>query len=148
MQLLKELDIPPVWLALFVALAWLAGRVAPAGFSGGRQIGAGLVAAGVLLMLWAIIWMSRRFTTVIPRRDPSALVTDGPFRWSRNPIYLGDAMILAGVTLICHAPLALLLVPAFVVLITRRYILDEEGRLRRAFGPAFEQWAARTRRWL
>jgi protein-S-isoprenylcysteine O-methyltransferase Ste14 len=148
MRLVREIDIPPLWLGLSLVLAWAAGRIARMGFAGDRAIGAGLALLGLALMLWAILWMARRRTTVIPRRDPAALVTDGPFRWSRNPIYLGDAMILAGAALMFHAPLAFLLVPAFVLLVTRRYILDEEDRLRQAFGPAFDQWALATRRWL
>ena len=87
-------------------------------------------------------------TTVIPRRNPAALVTGGVFRLTRNPIYLGDAALLTGAILWWDAPAALPLVPAFVWLITRRFIRDEEARLRAAFGADFDRWAARVRRWL
>ena len=86
-------------------------------------------------------------TTFVPRRDPEALVTAGLFGISRNPIYLADALILLGAVLYWGAVLALPLVPMFMVLITYRYIHDEEDRLRRGFGPEYEAWAASVPRW-
>ena len=96
----------------------------------------------------ALVGMVRARTTFIPRRDPAALVTGGLFGITRNPIYLADVMILAGAILWWGALLALPLVPLFMVWITRRYILDEEARLRAAFGPDYEAWAARVPRWI
>jgi len=100
------------------------------------------------LMLLAVAQMALARTTFIPRRDPAALVVGGVFRVSRNPIYLGDALILTGAILYWGAWLALPLVPLFGVWITRRYILDEEARLRRGFGAGFDDWAARVPRWI
>ena len=91
--------------------------------------------------------MVRARTTFVPRRDPQRLVTGGLFRFSRNPIYLADAMILAGAILFWGAVLALPLIALFMALITFRYIHDEETRLRATFGPEFEVWAARVPRW-
>jgi protein-S-isoprenylcysteine O-methyltransferase Ste14 len=92
--------------------------------------------------------MAAARTTVIPRRAPAALVTGGVFALSRNPIYLGDALVLAGAILWWDAPLALPLIPAFVAIITRRFILGEEAALARAFGPAWQAWSARVPRWI
>jgi protein-S-isoprenylcysteine O-methyltransferase Ste14 len=134
---------------LHLAAAWVVSWVSPAIFGGaGRLIGPVLVVAGLVLMGAAILQMARHRTTVIPRRDPSALVTDGVFSLSRNPIYLGDAMILLGAILWRDAVLALPLVVSFVWLIQTRFIRDEEARLTLAFGPEFDLWAARTRRWI
>ena len=99
-------------------------------------------------MVGAVAQMALAKTTVIPRRNPSALVTRGLFQLSRNPIYLGDALILAGAILWLDAVLALPLVFSFVWLIQTRFIRDEEARLTETFGPEFDLWAARTRRWL
>ncbi|MBL9050839.1 MAG: isoprenylcysteine carboxylmethyltransferase family protein, partial [Tabrizicola sp.] len=84
---------------------------------------------------------------VVPRRDPSALVTQGVFSFSRNPIYLSDALILLGAILWLDAVPALPLVASFAWLIQTRFIRDEETRLTLAFGPEFDLWAGRTRRW-
>ena len=148
---MKWLDLPPVWLALFLALSWaiahwLPGLTVRTGWL--HWIGAGLVMLGLALMLLAIARMSRARTTVIPHRQPSALVTGGVFRFSRNPIYLGDASILTGATLWWGAVLALPLVAAFIWLINRRFISPEEARLEAGFGEDFRAWCERTRRWL
>lgn len=146
----KWIDLPPVWLALFLGLAWGIARLLPVSVFGdwGQILGAGLTGLALLLMAWAAAVMAGARTTVIPHREPSSLVTAGPFSLSRNPIYLADAMVLAGWSLWLDSALGLLLVPVFMALISRRFIGAEEARLSRAFGPAYDAWAARVRRWL
>jgi protein-S-isoprenylcysteine O-methyltransferase Ste14 len=146
---LRRIDIPPVWLAAHLAGAWLLSRLSPALFGAlGRVAGQVLVLAGVLLTIAAVAQMLMARTTFIPRRVPAALVTGGPFSLSRNPIYLADAMILAGAILWLDAALALPLLGSFVWVIQARFIRDEEAQLTAAFGPEFDLWAARTRRWI
>ncbi len=145
---LRDIDIPPTWLALHLAAVWVVSLNSPALFGAfGRVAGAGLIGLGLALMALAVFRMARHRTTVIPRRDPSALVTTGVFALSRNPIYLGDALILSGAILWWDALLAVPLVASFVWLIQTRFIRDEEARLTLAFGPEFDLWASRTRRW-
>jgi protein-S-isoprenylcysteine O-methyltransferase Ste14 len=147
--LAREIDIPPTWLALHLGAAWVVSFVSPAVFADvGRAVGQGLVVLGALLMGAAVVQMSLARTTVIPRRSPSALVTSGLFSLSRNPIYLGDGLILTGAILWLDAVLALPLLFSFVWLIQTRFIRDEETRLTEAFGPEFDLWAAHTRRWV
>lgn len=146
---LRDIDIPPSWLALHIAAAWVLSLVSQQVFgSAGRVLGPALVLAGLVLMGAAALQMVLARTTVIPRRNPSALVTGGLFAWSRNPIYLADAIILTGAVLWLDAVLALPLVASFVWLIQTRFIRDEEARLTEAFGPEFDLWAARVRRWV
>lgn len=144
--MIRALDIPPFWLALALAASWVLGRVWP--LPGAEGFGAALVVAGVAMMGLAVWRMVRARTTFVPRRNPTALVTAGLFGITRNPIYLADAMILAGAILWWGAVLAVPLVPLFAWWITRRYIMDEEARLRTAFGPQYEAWAARVPRWV
>ena len=149
MPLLRAVDLPPVWLALAVLLAYASAQFWPMpdvpvlGLAGRA-----LIVAGAVLMAAALAQMVLGRTTFIPRRDPSALVSGGVFRLSRNPIYLADATILLGLILHWGAFAALPLVPAFAVLITRRFILGEEARLAAAFGTDYAAFRARTRRWL
>ena len=143
------IDLPPVWLAGFAAPGWAIGRLwpmpeVPALVLAGR----GLIGVGIVLMVAAVVQMVALKTTVIPRQDPTALVTGGVFRISRNPIYLADAMVLAGLVLHWSAWPALLLVPAFVAVITQRFIRSEEARLEAAFGADYAAFRARTRRWI
>jgi len=146
----KVIDLPPLWLAVFIGLVWGIGQAVPLRMFGaiGDTVALALAALGLLLFAAAIWEMARARTTVIPHRQASALVTSGIFRLSRNPIYLGDATFLLAAILWLDVPLALPLLPAFMLVIRQRFIRDEEARLRAAFGSAFDDWAARTRRWL
>jgi len=86
---------------------------------------------------------------VIPHRTAEHLVTRGIFTQTRNPIYLGDAFVLVGALLYWEAQLlAFVLVPAFMWVITVRFIKPEEAMLQERFGDDFTQYCAAVRRWL
>lgn len=142
----RVLAYPPVWLVIFAGLAFLAGRMAP--MPTAPAPGWALGAAGLALMALAAVTMLRAGATVDPTRRPTALVTHGVFRLTRNPIYLGDALILGGLCLIWQPLAGLVLVPGFMLVIQRRFIRQEEAWLRARDAAAFDAWAARTRRWL
>lgn len=147
---MKYLDIPPVWLAAALAVSYRLAQMRPFGLSlGGFDLLAGvLLGGGIVLMALAAYEMRRRRTTIIPHQDASVLVTSGIFKRSRNPIYLGDALVLAGLILYWDAPVALPLVPAFVWWIERHFVIPEEDRLRRKFRAEFARYCQNTRRWL
>lgn len=146
----QAVDIPPVWLLGFLICAYLIGVILPdltATFALTKALGALLAVAGIALMFWAISAFRTHATSVVPHQMPKHMITTGPFAISRNPIYLGDAMVLAGAVLWWgHWP-ALVLIPAFVGVIQRRFIASEEGRLKESFGAEFEEYAEKTRRW-
>ncbi|WP_415184749.1 methyltransferase family protein [Phaeovulum sp.] len=146
--MLEGLDLPPVWMVGFALLGWGLAQFWPIALPGGPLIGGGLVVAGGVLMVLAAGQMVLARTTFIPRRDPTALVTGGVFSLSRNPIYLADAIILAGVLLYAQGLWVLWLVPVYGALITRRFILGEEARIAAHFGAEWRAYAARTRRWI
>lgn len=144
----KDIDFPPVWLAGFAVAGGVIGRVVPVATPVNDPLGAVLIAFGLVLMVVAAAQMIIARTTVIPRRNPDALVRGGVFRLSRNPIYLADAIVLAGLYIAWDALIALPLVAVFVVIIQRRFILEEEARLSRHFGKDYLDYTARVRRWL
>ncbi|WP_112875287.1 methyltransferase family protein [Paracoccus endophyticus] len=141
-------DYPMAWVALFAALAGLAGRVAPMPVPWGGQVGSLLIGVGLGLIVMAGRTMRRAGATVDPTRPPTTLVTHGIFAWSRNPIYLGAAVVLAGIALVAAAPLALGLVALFVAIANRRFIGREEAWLAERYPTAFSAWSRHTRRWL
>ncbi|MEO0943649.1 MAG: isoprenylcysteine carboxylmethyltransferase family protein [Pseudomonadota bacterium] len=143
---MKWIDLPPVWLFAFLVLTWLSERALPWGPT--PVIGLLVFALGLGIAAAAILEFARARTTVIPRQAPSALITSGIFRFSRNPIYLADVLILVGLSLNWGKVLGLVLAPVFVVIVTRRFIQGEEARLKQAFGGEYEAYLARTRRWL
>lgn len=147
---MKILDLPPIWLLLALSLVWGIGWLVPLPLFGaaGKLVGIILVLVGLGLMVSAVAQMRLAGTTFIPRRDPQALVTGGVFSFSRNPIYLGDVLVLTGVVLWWDVPLSLPLILAFISIIQARFILDEEARLKIGFGERFEQWSRKTSRWI
>ena len=146
------IDIPPVWLFGFIYLAYWQSRNFNLGLSLGGQwanfLGGLCLGGGVVLMLLAVIEMRKMRTTVIPHQEAATLVTTGIFKRSRNPIYLGDALVLLGLILRWDAVLALPLVPIFIWVIEKRFIIPEENALRRKFRVEFAKYCQKTRRFV
>lgn len=143
-------DLPPVWATGVLALQVAAALLLPWGrfASGGAAIlGAVGCVAGLALILWAALWFRAKDTSIEPRDTPRALIVEGPFRLSRNPIYAGMALILIGAGLLLGSVPAILLALAFPPIVTRRFILEEEAALRRTFGPEAEEYLRGSRRW-
>jgi protein-S-isoprenylcysteine O-methyltransferase Ste14 len=149
---MKWLDMPPVWLAGFLALAWWQAAAFSLGLSFGGAwadlLGGLLVGGGLLLMALAFAEFRRHRTTVIPHETPTALIQSGIFKRTRNPIYAADALILAGLILRWDAVLSLVLIPVFVWVIERRFIIPEEDRMRRTFRMDWARYEGKVRRWL
>ena len=99
-------------------------------------------------MALAALELRRAHTTIIPHQIPTSLVTSGIFRRTRNPIYLGDALILGAVVVWTGSLAAAILVPIFILIINRLFIAGEEANLAQKFGRDFQKWSSRTRRWL
>lgn len=142
---------PPVLLVGVVAAAWILQRLVPLPWPGigdtaSRIAGVGLGLAGLALVGWAFVTLSRARTTVLPHSGATTLVTDGPFRYRRNPIYLGDMLILLGLAELLRNVWLVLLTPAFGILVTWLAILPEERHLEARFGDAYRRYNERTRR--
>ena len=103
---------------------------------------------GVLLVLTAAGLFRLRKTTINPFGEPSMVVQDGFYRFSRNPMYLGMLLILVGIGIWLGNVLALLLAPAFIVIMTHGYIVREEQLLGARFGDQYRAYRQRVRRWL
>ncbi len=147
----SALDLPPIWLVASMALMWWLAQAVPIvtwspGIS--ASIGWLIIIASVILTLIAAWQFRRAGTPVIPRRDPNALVTGGPFRFSRNPIYLADVLVLVGWFLVLGALTPFLVIPVFAWVIEARFIRGEEAALRSTFGDEFDAYCTRVRRWL
>jgi protein-S-isoprenylcysteine O-methyltransferase Ste14 len=113
-----------------------------------KLVGGILVIAGVTLALWAILAFRRAHTTVRPDRPSVALVTHGPFRFTRNPMYFSLSVVYTGITLLANALWPLLLL-APVLLVIRYYVIAREERyLLARFGADYGSYRRRVRRWL
>ncbi|MFC7300433.1 methyltransferase [Cognatiluteimonas weifangensis] len=113
-----------------------------------RPLALALAAAGIALDLAAMATMRRAHTNILPHRGADRLLTDGVFALSRNPIYLGNTLLLAGVGL--ALPSAWMVAAALVAawLVDRLAIRREERHLAARFGAAYAAYVARVPRWL
>lgn len=151
-----ELKVPPVLLfaALAAAMYGLA-RATPAWTlalpgAAAAAVAVALAAIGVVIALAGVVEFRRSRTTVHPQHPEkaSAVVTDGVYRWTRNPMYLGLLLALAGWVVFLANLAALAGLPAFVAWMNRFQIGPEERVLAAKFSPAYASYCARVRRWL
>ncbi len=112
-----------------------------------KAAGALALGTGLALILWASSTLSRAGTAILPHHAARRLVTTGPFAWSRNPIYLGEALIISGFGGVEGALGYLVAAVVFVAAMTQFAITREEAHLAARFGPEWEAYAARVRRW-
>ena len=107
-----------------------------------------LFVIGAAIAGWGLLTFRRARTTTVPGRESSQLVTWGPYRFSRNPMYVGLVLAYLG-----EAGILRQVWPVFLLLLTVAYINwvvipVEEGKLKEVFGEVYEQYRARVRRWL
>jgi protein-S-isoprenylcysteine O-methyltransferase Ste14 len=111
-------------------------------------VGGLLIVAGVTLLLSFNTAFSRRGTAVEPWKPTTAIVTTGPYRLTRNPAYLGMALLYVGIALMSEALWVLVPLPVVLVAIDRGVIALEERYLERKFGREYLDYRARVRRWI
>ena len=149
-----ELRVPPPAVALLLGvLMWLASSlVAPVEVPFGPRVGVALVIAsvGLVVGLASIVSFWRAKTTINPTKPTatSSLVTNGTFRFTRNPMYVSLLLYLLAWAVYLSNWLALLFVPVFVLYINQFQITPEERVLSSLFGPEYAAYKRRVRRWL
>jgi protein-S-isoprenylcysteine O-methyltransferase Ste14 len=144
---------PPVLLVAVVAGAWALGRMLPLAWPGtddgpAKAVGISIGLAGVVIFAWAALTLWRHQTTIHPDKGADHLVTDGPFRYRRNPIYISHVMILLGVSEMTKNIWFAILALLYAALVTWLAILPEERHLEAKFGDAYRAYKATTRRWI
>lgn len=111
-------------------------------------VGCGLVGCAVLLALYSLGMFLAARTTVVPFSVASKLVTWGPYRFTRNPMYVSLVLAYLGMAAILSQLLALFLLPLPIILVHKIVIPYEERRMRQVFGEAYDQYCSKVRRWL
>ncbi len=144
---------PPILLVGVMVGAVVLGRLRPLPWPGlddaaARAVGLGLGAAGIVLLVVAILTLRRHRTTFMPDAGASVLVTSGPYRRLRNPIYLADCLILLGIAEVTKNVWFVAASVAFAILVTWLAIRPEEHHLEMRFGEDYLDYKAKTRRWL
>jgi protein-S-isoprenylcysteine O-methyltransferase Ste14 len=145
---------PPLIYAGGLVAGFLLQLVWPLGFSAGswtpliRLAGILMVVAGLLLVLWATGKFHEAGTPANPRKPTTALVLSGPYRFSRNPMYLGLTLVQAGIALLTDALWPLITLIPVLWIVRREVIEREENYLAAKFGAVYLKYKASVRRWI
>jgi protein-S-isoprenylcysteine O-methyltransferase Ste14 len=144
-------DIPPLYFAIAILvmialhLVLPVARVVPWPWS---LVGVVAMLAGIALAIWGERRFKHAGTAVRPFAPSTALVEDGPFRFTRNPMYLGMLLVLAGLFLLLGTLGPLVVLPAFFWGLQTRFVVFEEAHMENHFGARYQDYRRRVRRWL
>jgi len=143
---------PPTLFIAGIALGWLLEkklyRIAIAGHPAIEPIGVTFLIAGLALVAWGLIVFAKARTGILPGAPANQIVTKGPYRFTRNPMYTGMAIAYIGGSLILNSVWCLILFPIVLILVIKLVIQPEEAYLEKAFPSEFGQYSSRVRRWI
>lgn len=142
---------PPLIYVIGFVAGYLAHRARPVALvpgGSGRLVGWVVVGLGVLLTVSALLTFVRARTAINPNKATMVIVPHGPYRFTRNPMYLGWVVMYLGAVLIANTPWPLVFLPGVVWVVDRMVIAREEGYLERKFGDVYRAYRARVRRWI
>ncbi|WP_306599324.1 isoprenylcysteine carboxylmethyltransferase family protein [Geothrix sp. 21YS21S-2] len=143
--------LPPILFSTCLLAGWAAGRFHPLNlgpFPFRTPLTILLLVLPLVLAAWALLTFRRHRTTPEPHGTPTAMVEDGPYRFTRNPMYLSLVILLTGFALLLDSLWVLVLVPVLAGLLDRLIIPGEEARLQRIFGEVYTGYTRRVRRWI
>jgi protein-S-isoprenylcysteine O-methyltransferase Ste14 len=153
-----EID-KPSWIVRIPTPIWLAGLIVAAllvdipfqfpAVAQHRPTGTVLIVAGVALSIWAALTFRRHRAQIMPSSEThSTIVASGPFRFSRNPMYVGACLVAIGAALFAGTWL-MWLVPVVLFVLQNFVIVPfEERSMERTFGEAYRDYKTRVRRWI
>ena len=142
---------PPLLVIVAIGLEWALHRYLPiAGFSSPILPWAGWALIGLALLTGAtcLALFARNRTTVVPHRNPGQLVVDGPYRLSRNPMYLSLACLLFGIAALFGSLSPFFVAVAFPPVMTKAFIQMEEANMLNQFGEPYREYCSKVRRWI
>jgi protein-S-isoprenylcysteine O-methyltransferase Ste14 len=142
---------PPLWYVVGLAVGWFISVRFGVPFVPEMirwSLGALCLLAGFAFIAPAVASFARAKTSVIPILPTTALVESGPYRFTRNPMYVGFAFATVGVSLVTNWLWAIAVMPIVLVVVYFAAIRPEERFLEEAFGPDYSAYRSRVRRWL
>ncbi len=147
---MHKLDLPPVWLGLCITLSYLFAKYFPI-FSFKNNvsdfIAYFLIIIAIIIALWSVYFFAKNKTPIEPKKTPKTLIIQGPFKINRNPIYTSLLIIYFGIALKFGALSAFAPVILFPIIVTKRFIIEEEKTLLAIFGEEGANYIKKTRRW-
>jgi len=148
-RVLMRVPVPWVFVLTYLVGAGLE-RLFPINLrlTGAFVIGTLLFTAGAVVAGWCLLIFRKLRTTTVPGRASAALVTWGPYRFSRNPMYVGLSLAYLGEAGMLRQAWPVLLLPLTIAYLNWVVIPVEEARLQGVFQTEYERYRARVRRWL
>ena len=144
-----------IWPPVAIGAPWVVGWLATQAWGDPLELGGWRIAVGAALFVFFVIWngwslwlFGRHETGLLPGQATSTIIETGPYRVSRNPLYLGLLALYLGLAFLAPSAWALILFPVAVLLVTWGAIRPEERFLHERFGAAYDDYARRVRRWL
>jgi protein-S-isoprenylcysteine O-methyltransferase Ste14 len=143
---------PPLLFAAAIMAAVVLGRIFPLPWpsvndAAAQAVGYGFGLAGIALSAWGALTLRRARTTILPHKGANRLITHGAFAFRRNPLYMGETLILLGLGQTTANIWMVASAAAFALAIFWLSILPEERHLQARFGQAYLDYKERTRRW-
>lgn len=143
--------VPPAYFAIWIVLGSIAGLVLPA-FElpavASQAWGWTFITAAMMLNVWTVSYFKRARTPLHVRRQARTFISGGPFRISRNPLYLSMAACVVGFSFIAGTYWVALTLPVFLFAFNRLVIEPEEAYLADTFGDEYLAYTSKVRRWI
>ena len=143
-----KITFPPVILLASIVLQIILLFSFPISVDLSSLLGLILILSGISLVLVSFRFMRKMKTTFIPDGTPEVLISSGPFKFSRNPIYLGMLTVLVGVAFLMSSVSAIIIAFVFGIIINFTWIAHEEKKLHELFSEDWENYSSKVRRWI
>ena len=143
-----KITFPPIILLASIVLQVILLFSFPISVDLSSLLGLILIFSGVSLVVVSLRFMRKMKTTFIPDGTPEVLISSGPFKFSRNPIYLGMLTILVGVAFLMSSLSAIIIAFVFGTIINFTWIAHEEKKLHELFSEDWENYSSKVRRWI
>ena len=143
-----KITFPPVILLASIVLQIILLFSFPISVDLSSLLGLILILSGISLVFVSFRFMRKMKTTFIPDGTPEVLISSGPFKFSRNPIYLGMLTILVGVAFLMASLSAIIIAFVFGTIINFTWIAHEEKKLHELFSEDWENYSSKVRRWI
>ena len=143
-----KITFPPVILLVSIVLQIILLFSFPISVDLSSLLGLILILSGISLVFVSFRFMRKMKTTFIPDGTPEVLISSGPFKFSRNPIYLGMLTILVGIAFLMSSLSAIIIAFVFGIIINFTWIAHEEKKLHELFSEDWKNYSSKVRRWI
>lgn len=147
---MKRINIPPFYLLISIIALFILNYTIPLSILFLRPFnyfGIVIIFSGIAIILWHADYFKKYETPIKPFEQSTHLIKEGLFKYSRNPIYLAMGIILFGGAMMLGSLTPFIVIPVFIIIIERVFIVKEEKFLEDIFGSEYLEYKKEVRRW-